>query len=661
MQPMPDKAPPVGGLIGAGALLVALGGTLLWLTILIGPWRLASGLLDASRQLEQAQNSLSAGQAKAAHFHVLAGSAAARRARAGWDSNSPLLDLAALVPTIDKGLRETDHLVAAAEYSAHAASGSFEIASNALTGPNPIIAPNPEDSDGSSLIRLDRVEAMADTVTEVRNSVQLARTELRQVNLGNLPRRARPNISDSIRQMTKTDDVLSDAEVGLNLLPAILGAEEPRTYLFGMQNSAELRGTGGALLQYAVLTFEGGQARFESAASVYRVDRDRRQVQIPLPEDAWYVSHIPDAQRFGNANWSPDWPLSANLTIDYARASRHDFPDVDGFIALDPVVLEKLVPGVERYRTRWGNRISADSAVGFLLYKAYGSYPRAYLRRIALKQVVDEFFKRILKPAHPTLLVGGLGASLAQKHMQIWLADADEQSFIDRMDWAGKIDRAANSDYLNVVQQNVGGNKLDYHAEQTTTMDVTLAGTDALVDTEIAIQNNIFGPQTQWLMGNSGPLHRPMINLYVPEQAQFESASVSPETCAACPSLGAPTTTQIDSPPGTATWTDGRPMEHTELGKKVWTATLQIPPGEQGSVRYRYTVPGVVRSEGGRTVYRLVVQHQPKVHAETMRIRITLPDGATAIKAPVFNRSEDELRWERKLTRDMVFEISFSS
>jgi hypothetical protein len=647
------------GLVGAVAILVGLGGTLLWLTMLVGPFRLATGLVDARRQLQRAQDSLSAGQAKTAHFHVLAGAAAARKARAGLDAGGPILDLVAIVPQVDDALKESGHLVAAAEFSAAAASGTFEVASNALTGPERIIADDPDNPEGS-IVRLDRVNDMAATVSDVRSAVQGARQELKAIELANLPRRFRGDIAEGIREMTQSDKVLADAELGFELMPAILGEEGPRTYLFGMQNSAELRGTGGALLQYAVLSLDDGRASFESPDTVYRVDRDRRQVSIPLPEDAWYVRGIPDAQRFGNANWSPDWPLSARLTVDYARASEDAFPPVDGFVALDPVVLEKLVPGVGAYRTKWNNRISTDSAVNFLLYKAYGVYPKAYVRRVALRQVVDGFFERILNPAHPTILVKGLGASLASKHMQIWMADASEQRFINRMGWGGKLRRAPGADYINVVQQNVGGNKLDYHAAQTTTMDVSFDGADAVVDAEVSVANNVFGPQTQWAMGNSGPLHRPMINVYVRGDAVLETWAVAPATCDECVALGQPATTRIDSPPLVAAWTDGKPIEHTELGKKVWTATLQVPPGKSASFRVGYKTPGALRTNGDRSIYRLLLQHQPKVHAETTQVRIELPEDATKVAAPGFKRSGDSLVWVRSLQRDTVLQVSWS-
>ena len=44
----------------------------------------------------------------------------------------------------------------------------------------------------------------------------------------------------------------------LDGLPSFLGADGPRRYLFGASNPAELRGTGGLIGAYAILTMDRG-------------------------------------------------------------------------------------------------------------------------------------------------------------------------------------------------------------------------------------------------------------------------------------------------------------------------------------------------------------------------------------------------------------------
>lgn len=655
-----QKTSAPSGLIGAVVIMVSVGAVALWLSMLVAPLRLATGLRDAGEHLEKAERALSKGALKDARYETLAGLAAADRARDGLTSGGPLLDLLELSPTVRKGLREADHLVRAAELSADAAVGTLDVAQNALRGPDKIITKeDPEDEKSDSLIRLDRIEQIRATIGDVRASIRGVRKELEAIDISNLPRRVRPDISDGIEKARQTDELLADAEAGFAVLPTFLGAEGPRNYLIGMQNPAELRGTGGAMLQFALLRIDKGRPELaEEASTVYSVDQNREPQFIPLPADAWYQHQIPDSRRFGNANWSPDWPFSAELTVAYARATTADFPPIDGVLLVDPITMEKLMGGVGKFHSsKYGVQVTKDTVVEYLLYRSYAAKPVPKVRKARLRDVVDDFYQHMLKPKHPSELVQGFGAALADKHMQVWLADPREQAFVERMDWDASLDEADGADYLNVVQQNVGGNKLDYHASQETIMRIEPTGSDAVVSTDVRITNNVFLPQPRWALGNSGPNHRPMVNVYVPQDAELLSADVKPDGH------------RIDAAAeSAAAWLGDEPPQHFELGKKVWSAVLGDPsnsppgmsPATTASFKLRYRVPGVIDTSGPRSVYRLVLQHQPKAHPETVEIHLRLPGSATDVEAKGWTRSDEAtLVFEGALNDDMTLEVSW--
>lgn len=638
----PRRTGAPAGVVGAAAVVVALAGTLLWALLLASPWRLAAGLLDARGHLARAEKALGRGAVKDARYETLAAAASARRAERGLAGAAPLLDAARPLPYGDAAA-QLPHFVDAASHSSSAARGTLELAQDALRGPDKIIV----EEDGEATIRLDRVRELAAVVDRVRADVDAARGSLEAVDADALPRRARPAVEEGIATAAEAGAILADAAAGFDVLPSILGEDGPRTYLLGMQNTAEQRGTGGAILQFAQLTIDRGRPRLEPAKTVYELDRNRRPLDVDLPDDAWYVALIEDARRFGNANWSPDWPLSASLTVAYGQAADAivdtvELPEIDGVIAVDPLALERLMPGVGPYRIDAGNRISAANVVAFVLYKAYAAYPVPSARRGVLRQVVDGFYDRAFHPSSPSALVQGMGDALARKNMQIWLADPAEQGFVERMDWDGSIERAPGSDYLFVVEQNVGGNKLDYYDEHTTSVDVRFDGDDAIVAAEARVHNGVFLPQPRWSMGDSGPVHRPMLNVYAPGDARLLDASVE----------GA----QVANP--LPVWDDA-PPRHAEREKAVWSATLEIPPGDDGAFRVRYRVPGIVRTTGGRRTYRLLVQHQTKVRPEMLEVRVTLPDGAARVRAPGWSRDGDALVWSRPLTRDVSLEVSW--
>ena len=656
-----QRRPPVG-LIGLAALLATLAGALLWAQMLAAPFRLVDGLVEARTQLADAEEALTAGNRKKARYATAQGSAAARRARAGYRPESPLLSLARLSPRVDTALGQTGHLVSALEHSAAAAEGTLEIAQDALRGPDKIVFKDVKNKRGGSRIRIGRIRAVGELIASIRSEVRGAAEELSAVDPKELPRRFRRPLGKALESASANDELLADAEAGFEVLPSILGVDEPRRYLLGMQNSAELRGTGGAMLRFAVFSISDGKLDLQPDQSVYDVDVNRRPLDIPLPEDAWYLREIPDSQRFGNANWSPDWPLSARVMLAYAEASAKQFqaqslPQIDGFFAIDPVVMEQALKGVGGFKTPGGRRVKASKVVNLLLNRAYAATPNPGIRRATLSGIVEGFYRNLLSPKRPSTLIEGFGKSLAEKHMQMWMRDEAEQAFVERMNWDGALEQAVTGDYLNVVQQNVGGNKLDFFADMETTVDVRLSGRSARVATEVSIRNGAFLPQARYVLGNVGraadtlsrgwALHRPMINIYVPGRAGLQRASVEG--------------TRIDAPEAAAWPSSESPATHSERGKTVWTATLEIPLGEKGSTRFAYRVPNAVERAGQRWIYRLALQHQPKVRPETTIVRVSLPDGARAVRAPGFKRRGHVLAWEKVLRRDHIVEVSWRS
>jgi hypothetical protein len=88
---------------------------------------------------------------------------------------------------------------------------------------------------------------------------------------------------------------------------------------------------------------------------------------------------------------------------------------------------------------------------------------------------------------------------------------------------------------------------------------------------------------------------------------------------------------------------------------------MQIPAQQQGVFHVTYKVPGVVQKRGARSVYRLVLQHQPKVRPETVTVTLLLPPGAAKVKAPGFTRRNGALVWQHTLTKDEVLTASWQS
>jgi hypothetical protein len=189
-------------------------------------------------------------------------------------------------------------------------------------------------------------------------------------------------------------------------------------------------------------------------------------------------------------------------------------------------------------------------------------------------------------------------------------------------------------------------------------LEIALGESDARSSVEIESFNDVFLPAPRYWEGNSDAFHRPMVNLYVPSGSTLVRAD-APDTCVV---LKGPTPCRSDAfAEGLAAWTDGVPTEHAELGKKVWSAALEIPPRKRGTLGFSWVSPGVVVREGDRFVYRLVLQHQPKPNPEHLVISVSLPDGAQDVESLGFTRRGGRLVWDKAFVKDAVLEVSWRS
>ena len=124
------------------------------------------------------------------------------------------------------------------------------------------------------------------------------------------------------------------------------------------------------------------------------------------------------------------------------------------------------------------------------------------------------------------------------------------------------------------------------------------------------MHNGVFLPQPRWSMGDTGPIHQPMVNVYVPQSATLVGVDVPP-TCSSTQPVDR-TLREVcrRDTPDPASWSGDRPPEHAELGKKVWPVTIDIRRME-GSVGFDY--------DGRRRRRQTDGAQQAVVHTDTRR------------------------------------------
>ncbi len=247
------------------------------------------------------------------------------------------------------------------------------------------------------------------------------------------------------------------------LLPPMLGADEPRTYLVMFQNTAEIRSTGGMPGAFAIVTANDGRLSFEHQGTAGEVGLHFPEPVLPLPEDKEEIYTERLGRFFSGVNLAPDFPTAAILATEMVRLS--DF-EVDGVVATDPTTLSYLLDATGSIPVP-GGELSADNAVEVLLSDVYRNFDDQGDQDEFFAVAAATVFGRITTAVDdPAGLVNALARAADERRLLIWSAREDEQRELHGTVLSGAFDDVAPSPTALGVFFNDGTSaKMQYYLE----------------------------------------------------------------------------------------------------------------------------------------------------------------------------------------------------
>lgn len=274
-------------------------------------------------------------------------------------------------------------------------------------------------------------------------------------------RTGRTKLGELRQLFAKTDELLPSVLV-------MLGEREPKTYAILLQNSMEMRATGGFIGSIALVKVNDGWIEKMEFRDVYDFDG---QVFEPIPAPAG-IDTISKNFRLRDANYWPDFPTSANQVAWFLDKQKG--PGVDGVIAINDTVIKDILailgplplPGTDK-------NVSSDSFLPTISYmvesKLAGKQPKEILfafSEIFIKEVKANIFKK------PEILFSLL-ANLDQKNIVAFSFDQDVEDLFRKVGAAGEIFNYENpeknriDDYAMLVHTSIGANKSDYFVNES--------------------------------------------------------------------------------------------------------------------------------------------------------------------------------------------------
>ena len=640
----------------------------LWVPVVAGLVLLA--LLAAvllARDAQAVRRSLLVSQSELVTIRAAAGgldldqaSASLRRAEAELaDARvrtlTPLWRLAEAVPVLGDSAEVTRAVVLTASAAVDVARGVVDDGGELLgDGLNIEVVDNRVD--------LEPLTAAGDLLAGLPlERLAAARDELRGID----PAWAPEQVLDGRRQTLElADETLVTLERGrelLTALPGFLGADGPRDYFLGVQTPAELRGTGGLIGYFAVLTVDDG--RFELGASeAYEGLEDEEDdadggsvtqrigtlggdatdgARVDEAFAAQY-DHVAAAGNFSNINVDPDLTVTAPVALELfeIRTGRA----LDGMVLLDQVALgdilsaagvELEIPDEYRVDTQLPPTVPGEELTRLLtidLYEQLGDR-RSAERKALLEHLGDAAFEAVFAGGWDSVRVAqSLVDTSRGRHLQLFSRAGEEQDAFLAIDVAGALNGAGSADLFAVTANNAVGGKQDVHVGHHVRLDLALD--DARRNDE-----GITVERTALLRTElENPLPSSGMDLYIIGNCLVDEQR---NQCFEGPPGENRTWFTVWTPGDTALLDvradDGRvALRSSELrGFRVFDRFLETPSRSRSGFELEVDGVAAARLEGDQLVYELEWWEQAKAIPTRLDVSVTPPEGWAVVEVQV--------------------------
>lgn len=501
------------------------------------------------------------------------------------------------------------------------------------------------------------LDAARPQMTSALDAVRAAQATRQDLDAGALS----PRLQSWIARLDRYLPLLERGAQGALLLPGLLGADAPVTFLVLVQNEDERRPTGGFISGVARVTIAHGDLEeivFEDSYAVDDFSQPYPDPPAPLLE---YM--LSELWVFRDSNWSPDFPTSAQDALSLYTLSRDG--QIDGVVAVNQQAIAQLVGGLEPLHVPgYAEPVTQDNVIA-LARQAWTPDREQSAewwthRKDFMTDLLDAVVSRLeggLDRAAVARLAQAALLALEEKHLLIYLQDQEAAALLEEMNWDGAL-AAAPGDYLMVVDANLGFNKANAVVQESLEYLVDL--TDPTHPQGILTVHH-WHPLAH---GENPCRHEPRydatyeqmiarcywdyLRVYVPQGVQLLDATAHPVPGSALLS-GRPTYGEVTVGQG-------------ERNHDVLATFLLLRPHQALQTRFAYALPPhVLQTRGSDREYTLVAQKQPGTQAVPLRVRVLLPPDAALVNSdpqPIV-QDNSEVTFALALKTDQTLRLTF--
>ena len=458
------------------------------------------------------------------------------------------------------------------------------------------------------------------------------------------------SISQGIHKLSTLRSVVGYTDRLLTLYPRIAGFRKKQTYLILLQNSTELRPTGGFIGSLLVMSFVDGKVDSLDVQDVYTADGQLKgHIDPPLPireilgREHWYLR---------DSNWDPDFAVSGERAAWFYEKELGQ--TVDGVIAVSlPMVTQLLKVTGPIELLDFNERISESNFFAkSLLYTETDFFPGSTQKKDFLGALISALMTRVTSDR--SLSSGGLLSVLTQaiqsRDLQFYFSDPELEALVRQWGWNGSVmsydcqpvshDVTCIGDGVSVVDANLGVNKSNFFVTKEAAGQVVISDNG---DTETVLTMHVRNASPN--QGDGGGTYQSYMRFFVPLDAQIRSVMLD--------GVDVPLRDSTNPvPPPAPYW-----VNEEQSDKRVVHIPFSVAPHAEKQLVLRWFRPNaVVFTDKG--TYQFALRKQPGVPIFPWSVVVEYPQtwgavGESGVAKPGF------FTYNTDLTKDTVFKMLF--
>lgn len=410
-----------------------------------------------------------------------------------------------------------------------------------------------------------------------------------------------PALNDRIAELRgEVDELLPEvmlASEAVVVVPDLLGAVTPQTYLVMFGTPAESREFGGFLGSWALVSFDDGQVDLVDSGRKSELYSTAEASSI-LPESvpAWFLEMARPTMFPENLTSSPDFAVVAEAT-QQVLGELGDRP-LDGIIYLDALALIDLLELSGPVDTPFQNEpLTSNNAQEFFFRDQYSIEGAARTEAFdELAEVGREILQRLSTQGlpGPEELGRVLGPAARAGRLQVITFDTEHNEFLRSVKLLRDFGREETLDFVGVVQSNGLANKMDLYLERRLDYQAAVgAGGELTATATVTLRSIVPSDAPEYTVGE-GPTraqNKVLLSVYTP--LSLDGVTID----------GTPGDVRIAS----------------EFGMGRYLVEVVVPPNVDGIV-VEYSLSGSVSSD---EAYSLEVWHQPLINDDAVTVAVT--------------------------------------